>query len=130
MPILQLKLTPAVGGITNVVLDDYIVSQELTLRKAVIVKNNTSTSQKYYHVFLPFIAGIMIHTNVENGLLTLPNDPTQRITQLDFNLKIGADNIQPNFNAKILDEDRTAHTETTNLNSIILYFDYKTNDKY
>ena len=29
MPILQLKLTPAVGGITNVVLDDYIVSQEL-----------------------------------------------------------------------------------------------------
>ena len=131
MPILHIKLTPANGGITKVILDRDIRSQEMVLRKAVIVKPNTTYSQGSFKVRLPFLAGNEIHSNDSRSFLTLPNDAEKKFVSLDFNLKVGAEHIPNEFEAQVVDSTNTNITSTTNMyNEIHLYFDYNSNSLF
>ena len=86
MPILHIKLSPSQNGITKVVLDRDIRSQEMVLRKVTIIKPNTSYTQSSYKVRLPFLAGSEIHSNDARSFLTLPNHLASQFVNLDFNL--------------------------------------------
>lgn len=131
MPILHIKLTPNTNGITKVVLDRDIRSQEIILRKAVILKPNTNYTQGSFKVRLPFLAGNEIHSNDSRSFLTLPNHYASRVVDTDFNLKVGAEHIPNEFEAQVVDSNNSNIISSTNTyTEIHLYFDYTSNSLF
>ena len=131
MPILHIKLSPSQNGITKVVLDRDIRSQEMVLRKVTIIKPNTSYTQSSYKVRLPFLAGSEIHSNDARSFLTLPNHLASQFVDLDFNLKVGSEHIPNEFEAQVVDSNGANITTSTNTyTEIHLYFDYKSNSLF
>lgn len=131
MPILHIKLTPNSGGITKVVLDRDIRSQDMVLRKITVLKPNMNYSQNSYKVRLPFLAGNEIHSNDSRSYLTIPNNYASRVIDTDFNLKVGAEHIPNEFEAQVVDSNNSNIESTTNTyNEIHLYFDYTSNSLF
>ena len=128
MPILHIQLTPGANGITKVILDRDLRSQEMHLRKAVIIKPNTSYALGNFKVRLPFLVGNEVHTNDNRSYLTLPNDPEKKFVNLDFDLRVGAEHIPNEFEAQVVNANGENITSSTNtFNTIDLYFDYTSN---
>jgi hypothetical protein len=131
MPILHIKLQPANNGITKVILDRDIRSQELILRKAVVLKPNINYTQPSFKIRLPFLAGNEIHSNDSRSFLTIPNHYTSRVVDTDFNLKLGAEHIANEFEAQVVDSNNSNIVSSTDTyNEIHLYFDYTSNSLF
>ena len=131
MPILHIKLTPNTGGITKVVLDRDIRSQDMVLRKITVLKPNTSYAQTSYKVRLPFLAGNEIHSNDSRSFLTVPNNTATHFIDLDFNLKVGTEHIPNEFEAQVVDSNNSNIVSSTNTyNEINLFFDYQSNSLF
>ena len=131
MPVLHIKLTPNQNGVTKVVLDRDIRSQQMVLRKATIIKPNTNYTQTSYKVRLPFLAGNEVHSNDARSFLTIPNNPSQRFVDLDFNLNLGCEHIANEFEAQVTNAAGANITSTTDTyTEIHLYFDYKSNSLF
>jgi hypothetical protein len=97
MPILHIKLVPGNDGVTKVVMDRDIRSQDMVLRKMTVTKPNTNYTQPSFKVRLPFLAGNEIHSNDSRGFFTIANNVTERFVDVDFNLKVGAEHIPNQF---------------------------------
>ncbi len=131
MPILHIKLTPNSNGITKVVLDRDIRSQDMVLRKITITKPNTNYTQPSIKIRLPFLAGNEIHSNDSRSFFTVPNDVSQRFVNVDFNLKVGAEHIPNEFEAQVVDSNNANIVSSTNTyDEIHLYFDYQSNSLF
>tara|TARA_S200002703_G_scaffold120099_1_gene105860 strand:+ start:1483 stop:1878 length:396 start_codon:yes stop_codon:yes gene_type:complete len=131
MPVLQLKLTPSADGTTKVTLDRTLKAQNMRLTKAVIVRSdNTTYTGTHISVELPFLAGYEIHTNSRRGALDLPVDKDKKHADIDFNLNLGAENIQDVFIAKLCDNNGAGLTSASNIQAVFLYFDYTSNELF
>ena len=131
MPVLQLKLTPSSDGTTKVTLDRTLKAQNMRLTKAVIVRSDTTTyTATHISVELPFLAGYEIHTNSRRGALDLPVDKDKKHADIDFNLNLGAENVQDVFIAKLVDNNGAGLTTASNIQAVFLYFDYTSNELF
>ena len=115
-------------------LDKGIHGQNMTLKKAVIVKEPTATPD--YRggatVEISFLSGgIEIASNVNSDEISLPFKNTDSVTNLDWDLNFDSEDINSNFTVSVSNYDKSGEvvfdsTGTTAgaLYYIDLYFDY------
>jgi len=90
-------------------LDKGIHSQNMTLKKAVIVKEPTATPD--YRggatVEISFLSGgIEIASNVNSDEISLPFKNTDSVTNIDWDLNFDSEDINSNFTTSVSNYDR------------------------
>ena len=130
MPVLQLKLTPSVDGTTKCIIDRTIKAQNMHLTKVCIVKSSTTYAGSHISVELPFLAGNEVHTNSRRGALDLPDNNSAKLNILNFDLNLGAENVQDVFIARLLDNNGANLTSASNITAVFMYFDYSSNELF
>jgi len=144
MGILHIRITQANQVIK---LDSGIHSQNMTLKKVVIIKNKSQTvvapAVLYNYkggvtVNIGFLAGgIEVASNVNSDELSFPFQQEVDVTQIDYDLNFDAEDIDQNFAVSVFNYDKSSPTtqpsqptfdssgNTANaLMYIDLYFDY------
>lgn len=134
MPILHIRITEANQIIK---LDRGIHSQNMTLKKVVIIKNEDQTVVYDYKggitVSLDFLKGgleMASNTNVDE--ISFPVNQSIKVTELDYDLNFDAEDIDQNFQVSVFNYDKTGTQPTfdpTGVTSnalmfVDLYFDY------
>ena len=144
MGILHIRITQANQVIK---LDSGIHSQNMTLKKVVIIKNKSQTvvapAVLYNYkggvtVNIGFLAGgIEVASNVNSDELSFPFKQEEDVTEIDYDLNFDAEDIDSNFQVSVFNYDKSSPTTqpsqptfdpsglTNNaLMYIDLYFDY------
>ena len=144
MGILHIRITQANQVIK---LDSGIHSQNMTLKKVVIIKNKVQTvvapAVLYNYkggvtVNIGFLAGgIEVASNVNSDELSFPFKQEEDVTEIDYDLNFDAEDIDSNFQVSVFNYDKSSPTtqpsqptfDTTGLTNnalmyIDLYFDY------
>ena len=144
MGILHIRITQANQVIK---LDSGIHSQNMTLKKVVIIKNKSQTvvapAVLYNYkggvtVNIGFLAGgIEVASNVNSDELSFPFKQEVDVTELDYDLNFDAEDINSTFSVSVFNYDKSSPTtqpsqptfDTTGLTDnalmyIDLYFDY------
>ena len=130
MPVLHLKVVPAVKGITSFNIHQPIKAQEIILRNVSVVCNSIGGGGDSIKLYIPFLAGKEINTTDFNSYLTVPLDPSTKWTSIPFNIRLGNEHISETFNTILLDDSNSPITGTSNIKQVHLYFEYKTNSLF
>jgi hypothetical protein len=145
MGILHIRITEANQVIK---LDSGIHSQNMTLKKVVIIKNKDQTVPTLPAVLYNYKGGVTVNlsflgggievaSNVNSDELSFPFKQEEDVTELDYNLNFDAEDIDSNFAVSVFNYDKSSPTtqpsqptfDTTGLTDnalmyIDLYFDY------
>ena len=136
MPILHIRITEANQIIK---LDRGIHSQNMTLKKVVIIKNEDQTGTPLYDykggitVSLDFLKGgleMASNTNVDE--ISFPLNQAIKVTEIDYDLNFDSEDIDQNFQVSVFNYDKTSSqpifdTTGATANALMfvdLYFDY------
>ena len=112
MPILHIRITEANQIIK---LDRGIHSQNMTLKKVVIIKNEDQTGTPLYDykggitVSLDFLKGgleMASNTNVDE--ISFPLNQAIKVTEIDYDLNFDSEDIDQNFQVSVFNYDKTS----------------------
>ena len=145
MAILHLRITEANQVIK---LDRAIHSQNMTLKKVVIIKNKDQTPPAGPAVLYNYKGGITVSldflqgglemaSNTNTDEISFPFKQEEDVTEIDYDLNFDAEDIDQNFQVSVFNYDRTSPTtqpsqptfDPTGLTGnalmyVDLYFDY------
>lgn len=145
MGILHIRITQANQVIK---LDSGIHSQNMTLKKVVIIKNKDQSVPTLPAVLYNYKGGVTVNigflgggievaSNVNSDELSFPFKQEEDVTELDWSLNFDAEDVDSNFKVSVFNYDKSAPnnqpsqptfdpTGLTNnaLMYIDLYFDY------
>jgi len=139
MGILHIRITQANQVIK---LDSGIHSQNMTLKKVVIIKNKSQTvvapAVLYNYkggvtVNIGFLAGgIEVASNVNSDELSFPFKQEEDVTEIDYDLNFDAEDIDSNFAVSVFNYDKSSPTTqpsqptfdtTGNTSNALMYID-------
>ena len=145
MPILHIRITEANQVIK---LDRGIHSQNMNLKKVVIIKNKDQTPPAGPAVLYNYKGGITVSldflkgglemaSNTNTDEISFPFKQEEDVTELDYDLNFDAEDIDQNFQVSVFNYDRTSPTTQPSqptfdptgvtgnaLMYVDLYFDY------